>query len=249
MQQHAPLAATPTRMMIAGRIGWLRGAIGAGLAVALTALIGRLALGNDPALPWLIASMGASAVLIFVLPASPLAQPWPVAGSHVLSATIGLITHALLGATWLSAGLAVGLTIAMMSLLRCLHPAAGGTVLITALPSPAVAAAGVGFLVTPLALNVLVLLAAGFAWNRLTGHSYPHRPAPQVPQPDWIGHIEDSDLDAVLAEWDEVLDVSRADLAALVHAVEGKVRERRGAAATASAPRPKSPQSHPVPAD
>lgn len=246
MEKHAPLAATPARMMLAGRIGWLRGAIGAGLAIALTALISRIAMGNDPAVPWLIASMGASAVLIFVLPASPLAQPWSVAGSHLLSASIGLGIHALFGTSWLGAGLSVGLTIAAMSLLRCLHPAAGGTVLITALPSPAVDAAGFGFLLAPLALNVLVLLGAGVAWNRLTGHTYPHRAAPQPVQPDWIGHIEDSDLDAVLAEWDEVLDVSREDLLELVHAVEGKVRLRRGA--KASAPQPKNRQSHPAPA-
>ena len=247
MQHHAPLAATPTRMMIAGRIGWLRGAIGAGLAIALTALISRIALGNDPALPWLIASMGASAVLIFVLPASPLAQPWPVLGSHLVSAAIGIGLHAVLGATWLSAGIAVTLTIAAMSLLRCLHPAAGGTVLITALASPTVAEAGLGFLVMPLTLNVLVLLVGGVVWNRLTGHSYPHRPAPQPPQPNWIGHIDDRDLDAVLAEWDEVLDVSREDLLALVHAVEGKVRERRNL--TASSPQPKNLQPYPAPGD
>ena len=247
MQHHAPLAATPARMMFAGRIGWLRGALGAGLAIALTALISHTAMAGDAALPWLIASIGASAGLIFVLPASPLAQPWPVAGSHLLSATIGLAIHALFGATWLGAGLAVGLTIAAMSLLRCLHPAAGGTVLITALPSPAVAAAGAGFLIEPLALNVLVLLAAGIVWNRLTGHSYPHRAAPQSVQPDWIGHIEDGDLDAVLAEWDEVLDVSREDLLAVVHAVEGKVRARR--ALTATSPQPQNPRPHPAPVD
>lgn len=236
MQQHAPLAATPTRMMFAGRVGWLRSAIGAGLAIALTALIGRLALGSDPALPWLVTSMGASAILVFVLPASPLAQPWPVFGGHLVAAAIGLAAQAVLGATWLAAGLSVALAIAAMSLLRCLHPPAGGTVLLTALSSPALAATGPGFLVRPLALNVLVLLGMGLVWNRMTGHSYPHRPAPQPTQPDWIGHIENSDLDAVLAEWDEVLDVSRADLLALVHAIEGKVRERRGV--TASAPRP-----------
>lgn len=243
MNQHHPLAATPTRMMFTGRIGWLRGALGAGFAIALTALVGRLGLGDIPALPWLVASMGASAVLIFVLPASPLAQPWPVFGGHLVAAAIGLGFHAVLGATWLSAGLSVGVAIAAMSLLRCVHPPAGGTVLLTALASPAISAAGLGFLVTPLIPNLLVLLAGGLVWNRLTGHSYPHRAVPQPPQPDWIGHIEDDDLDAVLAEWDEVLDVSREDLLALVHAVEGRVRTRRGA--TVSALPPKSPRRHP----
>ena len=248
MERHAPLAATPTGMMFAGRIGWLRGAVGAGLAIAVTALIGRLALGSNPALPWLIASMGASAVLVFVLPASPLAQPWPVFGSHLVAGAIGLAAYAMLGATWLSAALSLGLAISAMGLLRCLHPPAGGTVLLTALSGPAVAAVGFKFLVTPLAVNVLVLLGSGIVWNRLTGHSYPHRPAPQVPQPDWIGHIEDSDRDAVLAEWDEVLDVSREDLAALVHAVEDKVRTRREAETRASAPPAKGSPGRPAPA-
>lgn len=229
MEPHPPLAATPARMMLGGRIGWLRGALGAAIAIALTALIGQAMLGFDPALPWLVASMGASAVLVFVLPASPLAQPWPVFGSHLVAGAIGFGCHALFGPHWAAAGLAVGLAIAGMSLLRCLHPPAGGTVLLTALASPAIAAEGWWFLIAPLALNVIVLLLAGMGWNRLTGHTYPHRPLPQAPRRDWIGHIEDADLDAVLAEWNEVLDVSREDLVALVHAVEEKVHQRRGA--------------------
>jgi CBS domain-containing membrane protein len=47
----------------------------------------------------------------------------------------------------------------------------------------------------------------------------------------WVGHIEDADLDAVLAEWDEVLDVSRADLLALLHAAEARVLARVSAGA------------------
>lgn len=227
-KQHAPLAATSLRMMVAGRIGWLRGAIGAGLAIALTGLVAQTLLGFDPALPWLVASMGASAVLVFVLPASPLAQPWPMFGGHLVAGTIGFACHALMGPQWVTAGIAVALAIAGMSLLRCLHPPAGGTALLTALASPAIAAEGPWFLLAPLELNVIILLAAGFAWNRLTGHSYPHRPAPQVAQSGWVGLVEESDLDAVLAEWDEVLDVSRDDLAALVQATEQKVRERLG---------------------
>ncbi len=228
MEPHTPLAATPARMMFSGRIGWLRGALGAGIAIAITGLIGRVLLGFDPALPWLVASMGASAVLIFVLPASPLAQPWPVFGGHIVAGGIGLACYSLFGPYWVAAGLAVTLAIAGMSLLRCLHPPAGGTVLLTALASPAIAHEGLWFLVAPLGVNLIVLLLTGILWNRLTGHSYPHRPLPQEPRPDWIGHIEDAELDAVLAEWDEVLDISRDDLVAFVHAVEAKVRTRRG---------------------
>ncbi len=223
-----PVAATPVKMPVIGRIGWLRGALGAALGILLTGLVSWLVLRGDPALPWLLAPMGASAVLVFVLPASPLSQPWPVLGGHLIAALAGMLAHAAGGPPWLVAALAVGGAIAAMSLARCLHPPAGGTALITALASPAIAAAGWQFLLAPLGLNVAVLLACGIVWNRVTGHSYPHHAAPAPVVPSWTGHIEDEDLDAVLEEWDEVLDVSREDLLALLHAVEARVRARSG---------------------
>ena len=206
----------------AGLARWLPAALGAGIAIALTGLGTPVLEPAGAALPWLVASIGASAVLVFVIPASPLSQPWPVAGGHLIAAAIGLAMRDLVSPAWLAAGLAVGLAIAAMNLARCLHPPAGGTALITALaPS-----AGWSFLAFPLGLNLLILLGCGLVWNRMTGHSYPHRAAP-VPAPAaWAGHIEDGDLDAVLADWDEVLDVSRADLIALLHATETQVLTR-----------------------
>ena len=223
--EHA--AATPARMPMIGRIGWLPGALGAGLAILLTGWISHQLLHGDPALPWLVAPMGASAVLIFVLPASPLSQPWPVLGGHLLAAAVGLVCHVLLPVPWLAAALAVGLAIAGMSMARCLHAPAGGTALLTALASPQIAASSWHFLVMPVALNALLLIAGGWGWHRLSGHSYPHHAAAVPAVPNWSGHIDDADLDAVLEEWDEVLDVSRDDLLALIHAVEGRVRARK----------------------
>jgi len=86
------------------------------------------------------------------------------------------------------------------------------------------------FAALALEVNVAVLLAVGWGWNRLTGHSWPHHAAPPVPTSDWIGHIADEDLDFVLEDWDEVLDVSREDLLALLHAVEARVRRRAAGA-------------------
>lgn len=219
---------SPTGLRALGRIGWLRGAVGATLAILVTGWLSQLTLADSPALPWLVASMGASAVLVFVLPASPLAQPWAVLGGHLIAAALGMAAHWFLPVPSLAAAVAVGSAIAAMSVARCLHPPAGGTALLTALPTPAVLAAGPAFLLAPLLLNVVVLLAMGFTWNRLTGHSYPHRPAP-IPTPaNWVGHIEDQDVDDVLENWDEVLDIGREDLLALMHAVEAKVRARAG---------------------
>ncbi|MFC0589841.1 HPP family protein [Novosphingobium aquiterrae] len=203
---------------------WLTGAIGAALAIAATGLIAAsLGAATAPG-AWLVASMGASAVLLFVLPASPLSQPWPVFGGHVLAAAIGLVVRAIVPEPWLAAGIAVGAAIVLMNLARCLHPPAGGTVLITTLATPA--ALTWSFLVFPLALNVLVLLIWAVGWNRLTGHSYPHRTPPVAEQRTWVGHIDDADLDAVLAEWNDVLDISREDLLGVLHAAEARVFAR-----------------------
>ena len=80
-------------------------------------LVGRLALGaNAAGLPFIVAPMGASAVLLFAVPSSPLAQPWPTIGGHLSAAAIGLACHMLLGPGWLAASLAVGLAVAVMSL-------------------------------------------------------------------------------------------------------------------------------------
>lgn len=216
-----------------GRLGWLRGAAGALLGIALAGLAVRLALGANPGgWPWLLAPLGASAVLVFAVPASPLAQPWPVFGGDLLSALVGLTAAALIPWPPLAAAVAVGAAIAVMSVARCLHPPGGACALLAALGSPAIAAHGWIALLLPLALNATVVIAVGYAWNNLTGHRWPHRlpgalPRNPVPASGPNGaRYEPADLDIVLENWDEVLDVSREDLDALFRAVERQVERR-----------------------
>jgi len=73
----------------------LRSAGGALIGILATGLICRAALGSDSTLPILIAPMGASAVLLFAVPASPLAQPWSIIGGNLIAALVG-VTLALL---------------------------------------------------------------------------------------------------------------------------------------------------------
>ena len=208
-----------------GRLGWLRGALGAGLGIALAATAAHFVPG--PGGPWLLAPLGASAVLVFALPASPLAQPWSVLGGNLLSALVGLGMAALFPSPWIAAPLAVAVAIAVMSLCRCLHPPGGACALLAALGGPAVAAHGPAGLVLALAVNVAALLLMGWIFNTLTGHRWPHVPKPAAPPPP--GYAAE-DLDAVLEEWDEVLDVSREDLDALFRAVERRIHQRGGQA-------------------
>jgi CBS-domain-containing membrane protein len=73
------------------------------------------------------ASMGASAVLLYAAPHSPLAQPWPLVGGNVISALVGISCAQLISNPLLAAPLGVALAITSMHYLRCLHPPGGGT--------------------------------------------------------------------------------------------------------------------------
>lgn len=221
-----PRPAAIGQLRFGGRLGWARGAVGALLGIALAATFG-LSVSDAWHWPWIVAPVGASAVLVFAVPASPLAQPWSVLGGNVLSALTGLVVGHLVGVPMLAAGLAVGLAIAVMTYTRCLHPPGGACAVLGALVAAAPGGGWSGLLV-PLVLNVIALVGAAWLYNNLTGHAWPHIPAQVPPMPDgtWAGTYQQADLDAVLEEWDEVLDVNRQDLDALFRAVERRVLRR-----------------------
>lgn len=179
-------------------------------------------------LPLLVAPIGATAVLLFAVPASPLAQPWPVIGGNVVSALIGVAVGHLGLPTVVTAGLAVGTAILVMSLLRCLHPPGGAAALTAVIGGPAVHAAGWMFPLIPIAVNSVAIVAVGFAYHRFSGHSYPHRAVPLS------GHVVPAeptaayrrDLDAALEDLGETFDVSREDLELLFGRMEFHHKQR-----------------------
>ncbi|WP_425998542.1 HPP family protein [Caulobacter sp. DWR1-3-2b1] len=212
----------------------LRGGGGALLGLLFAGLLGRLAVGGETlAHPLLMAPIGASAVLVFAVPASPLAQPRSVIGGNVVSALVGITCAMLIPGALIAAPLAVGLAIGMMMLLGCLHPPGGAVALIAVIGGPAVTEAGYLFALNPVALDSALLVAAGMIWGRVTGHSYPHK-VPVVasshhtshPAPDARVGFTSGDLDKALARYGELLDVSREDLDALFRQVELQAHQR-----------------------
>jgi CBS domain-containing membrane protein len=194
--------------------------IGAVIGIGLCAAISTLAVPSHGLL--LAAPLGASAVLLFAVPSSPLAQPWPIVGGNIVSALVGVMVAHLLGTGALAVGVAVGAAILAMSVLRCLHPPGGGTVLLPLL-APAVLAQGYGFALLPVGLNAVALAAIGIAFHRISGHSYPHRPMKIADRPRLLM----DDIDAALAESGETFDVSREDLEALLDRAERHAAARR----------------------
>ncbi|MBS0508012.1 MAG: HPP family protein [Proteobacteria bacterium] len=201
----------PARVRINQRERW-RMVLGLALCIALVALFAHwLGMASSP--PWMVASLGASAVLMIALPSSPLAQPWPVLAGSVLSYLVGVACAALVPDLSVASGLAVGLAVAVMLALRCLHPPGGGMALFAVLHPHESTAAGA----LPVALNVLILVLAGIAFNHLTGRSYPHAQARAPSGRKESGAFTSGDLDAALSHYNQVLDVSRDDLEGLLH--------------------------------
>jgi CBS domain-containing membrane protein len=209
----------------------VRGAIGALVGVLVTGLLTTFWAGSNGDLPMLIAPMGASAVLLFAIPASPLAQPWSIVGGNLISGFIGITAHRLIPDPTAAAAIAVGLAVLAMAFLRCIHPPSGAVALTAVLGGPHVWAAGYAFLFVPLLLNSVLLASAAVVFNNLTGRTYPHHPhAPIHPHPPkQKAMLTDADFDDVLADYGETLDIGRDDLRFLYHELRGRAEERRRA--------------------
>lgn len=196
--------------------------LGAALGILLTGLLSRWGTGAGDPLPWLVAPLGASAVLVFGVPASPLAQPWSVVGGNVVSAVVGIACARWVGEPAFAAAAAVSLAIGAMFLLRCLHPPGGAMALLVVLTHTT----QWGFALHPALLNSALLVAAGMVYNSGTGRSYPHVAKPPGALPAERARFSAADLDAALVHYNQVLDVSRDDLAELLEHAEAAAYSR-----------------------
>ena len=196
------------------------------------------ALGGPPSALLLIFSIGASTILVFAVPHGALSQPWPVFGGHLVAALIGVACARLVPNAALAAGTAVGLTIVAMHYLRCIHPPGGATALVAVLGGPSVQAMGFGFVLAPVLLNVLLLLAAGVAFNAF----FPWRRYPAflarhstVPEPaTGYAAISHEDFVFALTQMDSFIDVSEDDLLRIYNLATGRHREMEERAAAAA---------------
>lgn len=171
-------------------------------------------------------------MLLFAAPASPLAQPWSIVGGNTVAALTGVARA--IADPLLAAPAAAALAIVAMFTLRCLHPPGGAIALAAVLGGPAVRAAGFHFALVPVALNSAVLMLAAIAFNNATGRLYPHPQA--APKrglhqttdgpPTLRSVLGNSDLDAILARYDQVLDISRDELERLFQAAELRAFDR-----------------------
>lgn len=142
-------------------------------AILIAALMTEFFIGNSHN-PILIASMGASAVILFIIPNSPLAQPWCFAGGQLVSALVGITCAQIITDIPLAASVATGGSVLLMLLLRCLHPPATATALTPVISGHAIVSLGYSYALIPVGINVLVMLIMTIVVNRwLLGYDYP----------------------------------------------------------------------------
>ena len=111
---------------------------------------------SDGDVPLIVASMGASAVIMFSSPASPMASSWAFVVGNSLSALVGMTVFLVLGNTALSAGLAVAMAIMVMHISHSMHPPGGATALFAVVGGPLVENLGYSYVLAPVIFNVSV---------------------------------------------------------------------------------------------
>jgi CBS-domain-containing membrane protein len=151
---------------------WLSG-VGSLMGILGVIFISRHFLEAD-ALPWVVASMGASAVLLFAAPHGPMSQPWPLVGGHLVSAVIGMACALWLQDINIAAALAVALAIVAMHYLRCIHPPGGATALTAVVGGESFHALGFQYVITPVLINVIMVLLIAVIFN----YAFPWRRYP-----------------------------------------------------------------------
>ncbi len=204
----------------------LRAGLGIFLGIGITALASTMAVGTITDAPLLIAPMGASAILLFAVPASPLAQPWPVIGGHMVAALVGVTIAHLVGTPMLAAPLAVALSFGAMTIFRCVHPPSGAIALIAVLGGPKITQMGYSFALVPVLLNSVLLTASALIYNNLTGRSFPHvAHAPAQPISPALS-LTPEDIDLVLTQYGEALDISREDLHGLYQSLVARAQTK-----------------------
>ncbi|HEX2020307.1 MAG TPA: HPP family protein [Aurantimonas sp.] len=203
------------------------GAGGAGLALLLAAAAIH---GSGAPLAgglYLIEPMGATAVIVFALPNSPLAQPWSAIVGNSISAFAAYVVYQVTRNPALVIGAAVGLSVGGMLLARALHPPGGAVALTAALNPVMIDALGFRFVIGPVFLGTTALVLLAILWHRVNGRVYPFR-QPQDAGPHATDDkapqrrlgLSPEELAGILAEYRQSANLGVEDLARLIAAAE-----------------------------
>jgi CBS domain-containing membrane protein len=201
-------------------------AIGAFLGILVAILVTTWFTGAD-SLVYIIPSMGATAVLLFAVPHGALAQPWNVFGGHLISALIGVACAQWIPQITLAAAAAVGVSVAAMYYLRCIHPPGGATALAAVIGGESIQQLGYHYLLTPVLINVVAILVVAVLFNALfQWRRYPAALMQQKQEtaqtPLDYAPVDHADLVYALSQIDSFIDVTEDDLLKIYQLATGR---------------------------
>ena len=205
----------------------LRAGLGALIGLGLTGLFLLSPIVDLDLGLYLVAPFGASSVLLFAVPNSPLAQPWSAIVGNTVAALVGVAVCLLVTDPALRIALAVGLAITATILCRAVHPPAGAVAMTAAMSPDAIAHLGFRFALTPIAVGTVALVLLAAVYARLTGRHYPfrqfddpsnHRTNDRNPI-ERLGLSEEA-LTGILERYRQSFNLGVEDLARLIGAAE-----------------------------
>ncbi len=202
--------------------------LGAFIGLALSSLMSWWLLGEINT--WYIAPMGASSVLLFAVPASPLSQPWNIVAGNSIAAFVGVTCYFIFPNLTLAFSVAVALSILLMMSVDALHPPSGAVAITAVLGGHSVHDLGYYFVLYPVLLNSILLLVIAIVFNRLLGKQYPQVAHINLrsndPTPTQKVTIQPQDIQEVLEQHTELLDISEYDLQKLILEAQEKAHAR-----------------------
>lgn len=221
-------AVAPAARKDMARIG-LGSMLGLGLAMLLVFAAQYLGLATGLSL---FAPLGASAVLLFAVHTSPLAQPWSCVVGNTVSGLWACLVVQCLPLEWAPA-VAVGGAIVLMQWTRSLHPPGGAVALLWALDSQNGLEHDWAYALWPIGMLTLLLVLVAMVYHRLWGKTYPlQTPSPQPARPSTAQHLpgmdlSTTDLQGLLARFDQSNNLTPDELGQLVLAAEEQAIARR----------------------
>lgn len=176
---------------------------------------------------YLVAPFGATSVLLFAVPNSPLAQPWSAIVGNTTAAVVGVAVCMVVSDPAARIALAVGLAITATIFLRAVHPPAGAVAMTAAMSPEAIRHLGFWFALAPIALGTTALVLVAIAYARATGRRYPFRQFDDPNQHGTKDHepaerlgLSEAELTHILEQYRQSFNLGVEDLARLIGAAE-----------------------------
>ena len=137
--------------------------IGTGLTIGILAYITYESILSGTAYGlWFMASFGSTVINVFGFPKNRNSQPKNVLFGHLMSALVGIIFITFFEASFITLGLAVGVSTMLMLALKIAHPPAGGTVIMVMIGD-----VSFRFLIFPVMVGAITIIIGGIIYNRL----------------------------------------------------------------------------------